>query len=46
MSILLLINFYETEDFELLESSKMVTLYNNKYFDQLFGCENIPLTDS
>lgn len=33
--------FYETEDFELLESSKMVTLYNNKYFEELFGCNNV-----
>jgi len=33
--------FYETEDFELLESSKMITLYNNKYFDKLFGYSNV-----
>jgi hypothetical protein len=38
--------FYETEDFELLESSKMVTLYNNKYFDQLFGCENVSVEET
>lgn len=37
--------FYETEDFELLESSKMVSLYNNKYFDELFGYENLSAND-
>lgn len=37
--------FYETDDFEMLESSKMITLYNNKYFDDLFGYKNIEVTD-
>lgn len=35
--------FYETEDFELLESAKSIDLYNNKYFDQLFECKNIEI---
>ena len=29
--------FYETEDFDLIEGSNFITLYNNKYFDELFG---------
>lgn len=32
--------WYETEDFELLEFSKKIDLYNNKYFTELFGVEN------
>ncbi len=34
--------FVETEDYELLESSKIITLYNNKYFDILFGDNIFP----
>lgn len=33
-------SFVETEDYELLASSKYIQLYNNKYFTQLFGVEN------
>lgn len=37
--------FYETEDFEMLESSKIVSLYNNKYFDDLFGYTNVGINE-
>lgn len=37
--------FYETDDFELLESSKMITLYNNKYFKDIFKVDNYTVDD-
>lgn len=36
---------YETEDYDVTISSKYVKFYNNKYFDEVFGTENVPLND-
>lgn len=39
------LDFYSTEDFEVIKSANYVQLYNNKYFDDLFDIENFTLEE-